>query len=86
MFNSKELFSKFSNQRAIIFQSSSGKIEQFRYDELIEVSKIVKSALQEFIKNDQNNIGVLFDHSAEIVPVILGCVEYELLSCTSSKQ
>lgn len=71
MFNSEKLFSKFSNQRALIFQSfADGNHDRFNYDKVIEASKIVKNALREFIHND--NIGVLFDHSAEIVPVILG--------------
>lgn len=72
MFNSEKLFSKFSNQRALIFQSFAGNQDRFNYDEVIEASKMVKSALREFLNNDLNNIAVLFGHSAEIVPVILG--------------
>lgn len=72
MFNIKNLFSKFSNgQCAIIWQSSTEQ-KKVNYDEVINASKIVNSALHEFIKNGQNKVGVLLHHSTEIIPVILG--------------
>lgn len=70
MFNSEKLFSKFSNHRALIWQSYTKN--QLNYSEILTASKIVRTELQEYIKNGQNNIGVLLHHSAEIVPVILG--------------
>lgn len=71
MFNSENLFGKYSNQLAVIWQSLTDH-QQLTYDEIIKASKIVKTELQEYIKNDQHNIGVLLHHSVEIVPVILG--------------
>lgn len=70
MFNSDTLFSNYLNQRALIWQSSESQ-DQFSYEEIIKGSKTVKSALQEFFKNDQNNIGVLLNR-CEIIPVIIG--------------
>lgn len=75
MFDSEKLFSKFANQRAVIWRRSSEIEEQFNFDDIIKASKAVKGDVQEFMKNGHSNIAVLLDHSAVIVPVILGYKE-----------
>lgn len=80
MFNSEKLFSKFLNRSAIVWQRGFSESPiQFSYADIIEASKIVEGALQEYINGQDNNIGVLLDHSAQIVPVILGYPTIEFL-------
>ncbi|KAJ6647363.1 Beta-alanine-activating enzyme [Pseudolycoriella hygida] len=75
MFKSEQLFGKFSNRRAVIWEASTGKV-QFTYDDILRATKIVAKALQRYItQNNQKNVGVLLHHSAEIAPVILGILD-----------
>ncbi|XP_037031308.1 beta-alanine-activating enzyme isoform X2 [Bradysia coprophila] len=81
MFSSEKLFGKYGKGRAIIWQSSNQDQEQFSYDELIKASKIVETTIRECTRNGQNNIGVLLNHSAEIVPVIIGILDASATFC-----
>lgn len=73
MFKSEKLLAKYSNQLAVIWENAFGNQDKFSYDEIIKASNVVKRELLEFLdRNYDQNIGVLLDHSAVIVPVILG--------------